>query len=84
MTEPGQNDLTMMEKDGLMTKKKEMDQDTIMENVIDNDKSKSTDSLAAHTVLDVPIMDRVMDTLLKSIPTTSTSKEVRKESNTRN
>ena len=51
-----------------------------MENVMDNDKSKSTDSLASCTVLDAPIMDRVTDTPLKSTPTTSTSKEVRKES----
>ena len=29
-----------------------------MENVTDNDKSKSSDTLASHTVLDAPIMDR--------------------------
>ena len=64
----------------MVLSEKEMDQDTMMENVMDNDKSESTDSLASHTVLDAPIMDRVMDTLLNSTPTTSTSKEVRKES----
>ena len=31
--------------------------------------------LAARTVLEAPIMDRVMDTPMKSTPTTSTSKE---------
>ena len=34
-----------------------------------------------HTVLDAPIMDRETDTLLNSTPTTSTSLEVRNESN---
>ena len=77
--EQGQSDLTMMEKYGFMTEK-EMDQDAVMENVMDNDKSESTDSLALHTVLDASIMDRVMDTQLKSTPTTYTSKEVSKES----
>ena len=80
VSEPGQNDITMTEKDVLMTEK-EMDQDTIMENVMDSDKSESTDSLASHTVLDAPIMDRVTDTLLNFTPTTPKSLEVRKESN---
>ena len=35
----------MMEKDGLIMMQKEMDQITVMENVMDNDKSKSTDCL---------------------------------------
>ena len=35
---------------------------------------------ASCTVLDAPIMDRVMEIPLKSTPITSTSKEVRKES----
>ena len=70
----------MTEKDVLMTEK-EMDQDTVMENVIDKDKSESIDSLASHTVLDASIMDRVLNTLLNFTPTTSKSLEVRKESN---
>ena len=36
MTEQGKNDLTMMERDGIIMTKKEMDKDTVM----DNDKSK--------------------------------------------
>ena len=51
----------MMEKDGLIMTEEEMDQVTVMQNVTDNDKSKSTDSLASYTVLDAPIVDRVME-----------------------
>ena len=79
VTENGNNELTTMEKDNIAMKEEghiKHNQDTIMENVMDNDKSELSDTLASHTVLDAPIMDRVTDTLLNSTPTTSTSLEV--------